>query len=307
MGLFGWLASHWTPAYEYREYYGNEVEYIAWESATTGSRWGFLLGVPVGGLVAVAVIGGAVMTGLYTPPLPTAASREAQRDAAASQAASEALNTLWQENQELKKQLGSATVAATCPPCRPQAVTKEPPQPQAVASTSQPSKHGMTKAAAAPKTGGAAAGSEAAQPSTSQRVGTPSRVVPAPTATASAPATMMEIAPRAATFGMAMVDVRTSQGQFVPGVPIAFRFLDGSSQPVGGATVATNPSGRATATIPAGTSCAEFHLPSEYVRAGRVKPEISAATGLPLAPGVFKTCGEILTHPNGILGVFTID
>jgi hypothetical protein len=305
MGLFGWLASHWAPTYEYRDYYANEVEYIAWESATAGSRWGFLLGLPAGGLVAVAVIGGAVMTGLYTPPVPAAASREEQRDAAASQTTSEALNTLWQENQELKKQLGSATVAATCPPCRPQAVTKEPPQPQAVASTSQPSKPGMTKAAATLKTGGAAPGSEAAQPSTSQRVGTPSRVVPAPTV--SAPATKTEIAPRAAPFGMAMVEVRTSQGQFVPGVPIAFRFLDGSNQQVGGATVATNPSGRATAMIPAGTSCAEFHLPSEYVRTGRVKPEVSAATGLPLAPGLFKTCGEILTHPNGILGVFTID
>jgi hypothetical protein len=59
--------------------------------------------------------------------------------------------------------------------------------------------------------------------------------------------------------------------------------------------------------IPAGTACAEYHLPTEYVRAGRVKPEISAATGRPLAPGLFKTCGEILAHPNGILGVFTID
>jgi hypothetical protein len=305
MGLFGWLASHWAPTYEYRDYYANEVEYIAWESTTAGSRWGFLLGFPAGGLMALAVIGGAMMTGLYTPPFPTAASREAQRDAATAQAASEALNTLWEENQALKKQLASATVAATCPPCRPQAVTKEPPQPQAVVSTSQPAKRGMTKTAATLKTGGAAAGSEAAQPSTSQRVGTPSRVVPAPTV--SAPATKPEIAPRAAPFGMAMVEVRTSQGQFVPGVPIAFRFLDGSNQQVGGATVATNPSGRATATIPAGTSCAEFHLPSEYVGAGRVKPEISAATGRPLAPGVFKTCGEILTHPNGILGVFTID
>jgi hypothetical protein len=305
MGLFGWLASHWAPTYEYRDYYANEVEYIAWESATAGSRWGFLLGLPVGGLVAVVVIGGAVVTGLYTPPLPTAASSEAQRDAAASQTASEALNTLWQENQELKKQLGNATVATTCPPCRPQAVTKEPPQSQAVGSASQPSKPGMTKAAATLKTGGAAPGSEAAQPSISQRAGTPSRVVSAPSV--SAPATKTEIAPRAAPFGIAMVEVRTSQGQFVPGVPIAFRFLDGSNQQVGGATVATNPSGRAMAMIPAGTSCAEFHLPSEYVRSGRVKPEVSAATGLPLAPGVFKTCGEILAHPNGILGVFTID
>jgi hypothetical protein len=305
MGLFGWLANHWAPTYEYRDYYANEVEYIAWESTTAGSRWGFLLGFPAGGLVAVAVIGGAMMTGLYTPPFPTTASREAQRDAAASQVASEALNTLWEENQALKKQLGSATVAATCPPCRPQAVTKEPPQPQAVVSTSQPAKHATTKTAATPRTGGMASGGEAAQPPSPERVGTLPRVAPAPTV--SVPVVKTEIAPRAAPFGVAIVEVRTSQGRFVPGVPIAFRFLDGSNQQVAGATVATNPSGRATAMIPAGTSCAEFHLPSEYVRAGRVKPEVSAATGLPLAPGLFKTCGEILTHPNGILGVFTID
>jgi hypothetical protein len=150
-----------------------------------------------------------------------------------------------------------------------------------------------------------ASSGEAAPPSTPLRAGTPPRVVSAPTVPA--PVLKTEIAPRTAPFGMAIVEVRTSQGQLVPGVPIAFRFLDGNNQQVGGATMATNPSGRATAMIPAGTACAEFHLPSEYVRAGRVKPEISTATGLPLAPGLFKTCGEILTHPNGILGVFTID
>jgi len=300
MGLFGWLARHWTPAYEYREYYGNEVEYIAWESTTAGSRRGFLLGFPAGALVTVAVIGGAVMTGLYTPPVPTAASREGQREAAALHATQKELDTVREENQELKKRLASAAAAAVCPPCRPQAVTKDPPQPQAVASTPQPSKQGMTKAAATPKTGG-----EAAQPSTPQRAGTPPRVVPAPPV--SAPVMKTAIAPRAAPFGLAIVEVRTSQGQFVPGVPIAFQFLDGKNQQVAGTTVATNPSGRATAMIPAGTACAEFHLPSEYVKAGRVKPEISAATGHPLIPGLFKTCGENLTDPNGILGVFTID
>ena len=300
MGPFQWLATYWTPEIEYRDYPANEVEDIAWESTTAGSRRGFLLGVPVGGLVAVAVIGGAMMTGLYTPPFPTAASREAQRDTAAAQAVRQEVNTLRDENQALKTQVMAAQAAATCPPCQPQAATKDPPQPQAGASTPQPSKQGMTKAAATPKTGG-----EAAQPSTPQRVGTPPRVVPAPRV--SAPVVKTEIAPRAAPFGLAIVEVRTSQGQVVPGVPIAFRFLDGSNQQVAGTTVATNPSGRATAMIPAGTACAEFHLPSEYVRAGRVKPEVSAATGLPLTPGLFKTCGEILTDPNGILGVFTID
>lgn len=48
MGLFGWLANRWTPAYEYREYFGNEMEYIAWESTAVGGRRGFLLGFPAG-------------------------------------------------------------------------------------------------------------------------------------------------------------------------------------------------------------------------------------------------------------------
>ncbi|MBP1777780.1 MAG: hypothetical protein H6Q86_3790 [candidate division NC10 bacterium] len=54
MGLFGWLADRWTPAYIYREYYGNEVEDIAWESIAAGSRRGFLLGFPARWLSSVA-------------------------------------------------------------------------------------------------------------------------------------------------------------------------------------------------------------------------------------------------------------
>ena len=220
MGLFGWLASHWTPAYEYREYYGNEVEYIAWESTTVGSRRGFLLGFPAGALVTVAAIGGAVMTGLYTPPDSTPASREGQQAAAASRATKEELYTLWEENQELKKRLESVAAAAVCPPCRPQAVIKDQPQPRAVAATPQPSRQGVTTGSATPKTGGMASGGETARPSTPQRVETPPRVEPAPTVPASVAKT--EIAPRAAPLGMAIVEVRTSQGQFVSGVPIAF-------------------------------------------------------------------------------------
>ena len=102
MGLFGWLANHWTPAYEYREYYGNEVEYIAWESTTVGSRRGFLLGLPAGALLTAAVIGGAVLT-LYTPPAPTVVSRERQPEATASHATQDELRTLREENQGLKK------------------------------------------------------------------------------------------------------------------------------------------------------------------------------------------------------------
>ena len=119
MGLFGWLANRWTPAYEYREYYGNEMEYIAWESTAAGSRRGFLLGFPAGALLTVAVVGGAVMTGLYTPPAQTVASREGQREATASQATTKELDTLRAENQGLKKQVMEVKAAGS------QATTKE--------------------------------------------------------------------------------------------------------------------------------------------------------------------------------------
>ena len=118
MGLFGWLASHWTPAYEYREYYGNEMEYIAWESTAVGGRRGFLLGFPAGALLTVAVIGGAVMTGLYTPPSQTVASSEGQREPTASQATTKELDTLRAENQGLKQQVVQVNTAS-------QATTKE--------------------------------------------------------------------------------------------------------------------------------------------------------------------------------------
>ena len=118
MGLFGWLANRWTPTYEYREYYGNEMEYIAWESTAVGGRRGFLLGFPAGALLTVAVIGGTVITGLYTPPAPTAAAREAQREPTESHAATKELDALRAENQGLKKQVVEVTAAS-------QATTKE--------------------------------------------------------------------------------------------------------------------------------------------------------------------------------------
>jgi len=118
MGLFGWLANRWTPAYEYREYYGNEMEAIAWEATTVGSRRGFLLGFPAGALLTVAVLGGAVMTGLYTPPAPTAASSEGQRAPTASQATTQELDALRAENQGLKTQVMQVNTAS-------QATTKE--------------------------------------------------------------------------------------------------------------------------------------------------------------------------------------
>ena len=162
MGLFEWLANRWTPTYEYREYYGNEMEYIAWESTAVGGRRGFLLGFPAGALLTVAVIGGTVITGLYTPPAPTAAAREAQREPTeshaatkeldalraenqglktqvmdanpASQATTTELDALRKENQGLKTQVMQVKAAATCPPCQPQALTNaRPPAPAVVA------------------------------------------------------------------------------------------------------------------------------------------------------------------------------
>jgi len=112
MGLFGWLANRWTPAFEYREYYGNEMESIAWEATAVGSRRGFLLGFPAGALVAVAVLGGAVMTGLYTPPAQTVASREVQGEATALQATSKELTALRAENQGLKTQVVQVNTAS---------------------------------------------------------------------------------------------------------------------------------------------------------------------------------------------------
>jgi hypothetical protein len=148
MGLFGWLANRWTPAYEYRDYYGNEMEYIAWESTAVGSRRGFLLGLPAGVLLTVAVIGGAVMTGLYTPPAPTVAVRERQPEATASQATKDELRTLREENQALKKQLMEVKAAATCPPCGRQVLANAQPPAQAVAVSPHPSKQAMPRAAA---------------------------------------------------------------------------------------------------------------------------------------------------------------
>jgi regulator of replication initiation timing len=115
MGLFGWLADRWTPIYEFREYYGDEMEEIARDSTAVGSKRGFLLGFPAGVLLTVAVVGGAVMTGLYTPPAQTVASREGQREAAASQATTKELAALQAENQGLKKQVTDLTAAAQAP------------------------------------------------------------------------------------------------------------------------------------------------------------------------------------------------
>jgi len=318
MGLFRWLAGHWKPEIDYRDYLPNEVEDIALESTATGSKRGFLVGFPAGALVMALVVGGIVVAGLYNPSAPPTEVRQGQPEATASQAMSKELDTLREENQALQKQVVEAKTAAACPPCQPQASGKDQAQPQVAAPATKPSKQMVGKAAAPPRASDSGRGGSAATPIPSncrqegdcQSPG-PQRLAAAPrgtqSATASTRVARAETSPRTAATGLAIVEVRTSQGQFVAGVPIAFHFLDGSNQQVGGSTVATDPFGRATTIIPAGTVCAEFRLPPEYVKAGRVKPEISKATGLPLTPGLFRTCGAILADPNGILGVFTVD
>ena len=320
MGLYGWLARRGTPEIDDHEYLPSEVEDIALEATTIGCRRGFLLGFPAGVLVMAMFIGAVAMAGLYLY-LHSASMMEpgqSAQDATASQALTKEMNTLREENKALKKQVEETSVAATCPPCQPQTAGKNQTESPVAAPAAKPSKQMETKAAAPPIAGIAARGGNAAQPIPSncrqegdcqppgpQRVAAP--IGAAAPATAPTPVAKAESSPRVARSGLAIVVVRTSQDKFVTGVPIAFHFLDGANHQIGGVTVATDPSGRATTVIPAGTACAEFRLPSEYIVAGRVKPEISSATGLPLAPGVFRTCGEILTDPNGILGVFTID
>ena len=133
----GWPTTGRRP-YEYREYYGNEVEYIAWESTAVGSRRGFLLGFPAGALLTVAVIGGAVMTGLYAPPSPTAASERDSEGPRRKPRQRSWKPALREENQGLKKQVMQVKAAATCPPCKPQALATTQPPAQAVAAPPKP-------------------------------------------------------------------------------------------------------------------------------------------------------------------------
>lgn len=313
MGLFGWLASHSKPEIDYRDYLPNEVEDIALESTAAGSKRGFLVGFPVGALVMALIVGGVVMAGLFTPPAPTPVPSQGQKETAAQQALSIEMETLREENQALKKQVTEAKAAAACPPCQQQVSGKEQAQPQASAPASKPTKQLAMKTAAPSKTSNPVQGGTAAKPIPSdcrqegdcQSTG-PRRVAAAPPG-AQPRVARADTSPRAAPTGLAIVEVRTSQGQSVGGVPIAFHFLDKANQEIGGSTVATDPFGRATSVIPAGAACAEFRLPPEYVKTGRVKTEVSKGTGLPVTPGLFRTCGEILKDPNGILGVFTVD
>jgi hypothetical protein len=164
MGPFRWVATFWTPAIDYRDYPANEVEDIAWEATTIGSRRGFLVGVLAGALVSGLLIVGIVMTGLYRSSAPPTAPGPGPPDAPAAQAVRQELTTLREENEALKKQVMDATAAATCPPCQPQAMGKAQPQAHAISAPPPPSKRALTGAAARPKASGPVPGDRAAPP-----------------------------------------------------------------------------------------------------------------------------------------------
>ena len=151
MGPFRWVATFWTPAIDYRDYPPNEVEDIAWESTTIGSRRGFLVGVLAGVLVSGLLIGGIVLGGRYRPAVPTTAPRQGQQDPTALQAVRQEVTTVREENHALKQQVREAKAAATCPPCQPQAVGTAQPPAQAVVPPPQPSTPATARAATRPK------------------------------------------------------------------------------------------------------------------------------------------------------------
>ena len=151
MGPFRWVATFWTPAIDYRDYPPNEVEDIAWESTTIGSRRGFLVGVLAGVLVSGLLIGGIVLTGLYRPAVPPTAPSPGPQDPSALQAVRQEVTTVREENQALKQQVLEAKAAATCPPCQPQAGGTAQPPAHAKAPPPPPSKRVLTGTAARPK------------------------------------------------------------------------------------------------------------------------------------------------------------
>jgi hypothetical protein len=154
MGLFQWLANAWPPEIEVRDFSAYEAESLAWEATVTGSKRGFLLGVPAGALVIGLILGGVWMTGLYNPFVPAPVSRPGQEDSPALQAVRQEVDTLRGENQSLKKLVMAVQAAAHGPPCQPQAVRRTQPRRHPVAPPRAPAKPATTKATAQRKASG---------------------------------------------------------------------------------------------------------------------------------------------------------
>lgn len=153
MGPFRWVATFWTPTIDYRDYPANEVEDIAWEATTIGSRRGFFIGFLAGVLVIGGLAAAVVTTGLYRLSTPAPSPRPP--DAAASQATQKELAALREENQTLRKQVADAPAAAPCAPCPPQ-VAAPTPLPRAAGPTPAPAQRTTTAPVTRRKASGAA-------------------------------------------------------------------------------------------------------------------------------------------------------
>ena len=163
MGLFAWLASRWTPEFEYRDRLADEVEDIAYESTRIGTRRGFLMGVLVGIILAMIGIGAFRTSGLETR-LPLASEpREVRQQATSPQPSSEELTLLRKENEQLKEELTRAKAAGP-PPREKRVVEPSPPQAKADVPAKRPSKTAAREPAVKPGAEKSAPDSAVAQP-----------------------------------------------------------------------------------------------------------------------------------------------
>ncbi|OGB93707.1 MAG: hypothetical protein A2Z31_02690 [candidate division NC10 bacterium RBG_16_65_8] len=185
MGPFEWLASRWTPEFEYRDRLADEVEDIAYESTRTGTRRGFLVGALVGVIIALIGIGALASNGVQIPFLSTAELQKGPREATVPQPASEELSILKRENEQLKKELAAKAEASPSrekrvvetkprqpkpeaggafPPREKRVVETKPPEPKPETPAERPSKTVATEVAATPEKKVHAPAGLAAQP-----------------------------------------------------------------------------------------------------------------------------------------------
>ncbi len=116
MGPFAWLASRWTPEFEYRDRLADEVEDIAYESTRIGTRRGFLMGVFVGILLVVIGIAALRISGLEPQSSATAQPQTSPEQTATPQPSSQELALLKLENERLKEDLARAKAAGGAAP-----------------------------------------------------------------------------------------------------------------------------------------------------------------------------------------------
>jgi hypothetical protein len=164
MGPFAWLASRWTPEFEYRDRLADEVEDIAYESTRTGAKRGFLLGALAGAILAL--IGGSVL--MFHASLKTLSPADepqpSQQQAMTSQPSSEDLSTLREENAKLRGQLAAVKAAEACPPCEKRTGQTKQPQPKTEVSVPKPPKTPVTEVVVKPVDKTKAPAGLAAQP-----------------------------------------------------------------------------------------------------------------------------------------------